>query len=68
LTVSEDYITDLVCPIGKYQLRPENNFLVCINCGTKFPLIEEIPVLLIDEAVLPAGVELISGLKCRQKN
>jgi uncharacterized protein YbaR (Trm112 family) len=67
LNFGEDYITDLVCPIGKFALLSENNFLVCSNCGVKFPVIEGIPILLIDDAILPEGINSVSELKCRTK-
>lgn len=56
----------LCCPLGKADLKEENDFLICTRCGLKFPVREGIPVLLIDEAILPDGVSGISGLDCRR--
>jgi uncharacterized protein len=58
---------DLVCPIGKYELKHEGDFLVCTNCGAKFPVLDGIPVLIIDDAVLPAGINSPEELKCMKK-
>ena len=58
------YIDDLVCPLGKYPLIQEAEFLVCTNCGLKFPVIEGIPQLIIDDAILPEGTGSIEELKC----
>jgi uncharacterized protein len=57
----------LCCPLGKADLKLENNFLVCIQCGLKFPIREDIPILLLEEAVLPDGVKDLGELKCQQR-
>ena len=60
------YIEDLVCPVGKYPLIESGESLECTNCGAKYPVIEGIPLLLIDDAVLPVGINSISELKCAE--
>lgn len=62
------YIDDLVCPIGKFPLKVTGDMLECTNCGAKFPVKEGIPFLLIDDALLPAGIKEISELKCFKQN
>ena len=63
------YIEDLVCPIGKYTLKESGDMLECTNCGAKYPVKEGIPLLLIDDAVLPDGIKDIHELKCfKDKN
>ncbi|MBN8586388.1 MAG: hypothetical protein J0M37_14960 [Ignavibacteria bacterium] len=62
------FTDDLVCPLGKYPLKPEGDFLECTNCGAKFPVAEGIPLLLIDDAVLPEGVSRIEELKCYKRS
>ena len=62
------YIDDLVCPIGKYPLKVTGDMLECTNCGAKFPVKEGIPLLLIDDALLPEGIKEISELKCFKQN
>ena len=54
----------LCCPLGKAGLKLKDNFLVCTKCGVKYPVREGIPVLLIDEAVLPEGITKIDQLEC----
>ena len=58
---------DLVCPAGKYDLVQEGERLKCVNCGAEFPIIDGIPSLIIDDAVLPAGIESPAGLKCMRE-
>jgi uncharacterized protein YbaR (Trm112 family) len=57
-------ITGLVCPIGKFPLTGEEEYLVCTNCGAKFPVKEGIPFLIIDDAILPEGIKSVNELKC----
>lgn len=61
------FIEDIVCPIGKYPLKVSGDMLECTNCGAKFPVKEGIPLLLIDDAVLPEGLKDHSELKCFKK-
>jgi len=57
----------LRCPLGKAELKIEGESLVCIKCGVIFPVRKGIPVLMIDEAGLPEGVNNISELNCRKE-
>ncbi len=64
-----NFIQDLVCPIGKYPLKESGDMLECANCGAKYPVREGIPMLLIDDAVLPEGIKDMHDLKCfKEKN
>src|SRR5699024_7909311 len=47
----------LVCPLTRSKLRYENNELVSETGNLRYPIKNGIPVLLIDEAKLPEGVE-----------
>lgn len=58
------FIEDLVCPIGKYPLIEKGDYLECTNCGVKYPVDSGIPLLLIDDAILPDGVKSAEDLKC----
>ncbi len=60
-------LNDLVCPVGKYPLRVEGEYLVCTNCGAKYPVKNGIPFLLIDDAILPEGINSPEQLKCFKK-
>ncbi len=63
MTEAEKY-KDLVCPIGKHPLVYDGGNLVCPNCSAKFPVNDGIPNLIIDDAVLPAGIDSYEELKC----
>ncbi|HHS48389.1 MAG TPA: Trm112 family protein [Desulfurella acetivorans] len=40
----------IVCPQCKGDLKLEGEFLICQNCHLKYPIKNDIPVLLIEEA------------------
>ena len=50
----------LACPADRSPLRADETALagagalVCTSCGRQYPVRDDIPVLLVDEAVLPA--------------
>lgn len=50
-----EFLKRLACPECKVVLRPEEGKLVCTRCGRRFPVRDGIPVLLLEEAELPAG-------------
>lgn len=66
--ISKELLKVLICPIGKTPLKQKNETLVCSLCGVIYPVKDGIPVLLIDEAILPDGINSISELKCWKKN
>lgn len=65
--ISTELLEILRCPVGKAKLKQENNFLICTNCGAKYPIDDGIPILLIDEAILPEGISSVNELKCMNK-
>ena len=48
------------------SIETENETLVCAECGVVFQIKDGIPILLIDEVILPDGINSISELKCRK--
>ena len=52
MAISEKLLEILVCPNCKGDLlyRPEKPSLDCISCRLSYPVREDIPVMLIDEA------------------
>jgi uncharacterized protein YbaR (Trm112 family) len=53
--VSKELLEILRCPAcvrekdGLLKLERENVWLVCQDCGRKYPIVDDIPVMLIDE-------------------
>jgi uncharacterized protein YbaR (Trm112 family) len=44
----------IVCPQCHAALEPTDTELVCTGCGLAYPVRDDIPVLLVDEARKPA--------------
>jgi len=45
----------LACPVCIAPLQEADGRLVCGQCGRRYPIRNGIPILLVDEAELPAG-------------
>ena len=55
--IDNELLEILACPLDKQPVRLEDDRLVCTDCGRRYPIRDGIPVMLIDEAELPAGDE-----------
>lgn len=57
--ISEQLLEILACPAcderPPVKLTEDEQFLVCAKCGRRYPIREDIPVMLVDEAILPEG-------------
>lgn len=53
MTLSDNLLDKLACPVCKKRLdfQEENNRLVCDRCLLGYPIVDDIPVLLVGEAV-----------------
>ncbi len=53
--VSEELLAILACPAcdDRPPLKLEGEFLVCTKCGRKYPIVDDIPHLLVEEAIEP---------------
>jgi uncharacterized protein len=40
----------LACPACQSDVKLEENKIVCVKCGRKYPIKDGIPVMLVDEA------------------
>jgi uncharacterized protein YbaR (Trm112 family) len=43
----------LACPLCKTDVKLEGDRIVCLKCGRRYPVKDDIPIMLIDEAELP---------------
>ena len=52
MALSKDFVDILACPQckGEIELLVDNSGLICRPCRLKYPIREDIPVMLIDEA------------------
>ncbi len=55
--LKNELIDKLACPVCKGSLvfDKDNNGLLCIDCGLLYPVRDDIPVLLPDEAIRISG-------------
>jgi len=51
--IDKELLEILACPLCKTEVKLENDRIVCIECGRRYPVKDDIPVMLIDEAELP---------------
>ena len=56
--ISKDLLEILACPAcddrPPVRLSQDEKFIVCDKCGRQYPIKDDIPVMLVDEAVRPA--------------
>jgi hypothetical protein len=55
MAVAKELLDILACPLDKRPVRLEGDRLVCSACGRRYPIVDDIPVMLIDEAELPGA-------------
>jgi len=53
MSISKELLDILVCPKckGDIKLTPEEDGFICEHCKLKYPIRDDIPVMLIDEAI-----------------
>jgi uncharacterized protein YbaR (Trm112 family) len=54
MAVSKELLEILVCPLDKatVELKPDNSGLKCVQCHRVYPIRDDIPVMLVDEATI----------------
>jgi uncharacterized protein len=55
--ISPELLDILACPLCKTNVRFKGDIIVCTQCGRRYPVRDDIPVMLIDEAELPEESE-----------
>jgi len=53
--IDQELLEILACPACKAPVTQQGERIVCTKCGRRYPIRNEIPVMLIDEAEQPAG-------------
>lgn len=67
--ISDDLIAVLRCPLNPSQARLllVGDHLECECCRLRFRIQDGFPILVVEEAELPPGLESIHQLPCQQK-
>ena len=53
MPVDKELLEILACPLDKEPVTEQGEFLVCTKCGRKYPVREGVPVMLIEESIVP---------------
>jgi uncharacterized protein YbaR (Trm112 family) len=67
--ISQDLLDILRCPLdpSHTRLALEGERLVCQRCSLRFKIRDGFPVLVAEEAELPAGCESLGDLPCQRE-
>lgn len=54
MALSQDLLEILACPAckAKVELKPDASALKCVECKRVYPIRDDIPIMLIDEATI----------------
>ena len=54
MAISQDLLEILACPACKanVELKPDGSGLKCVECHRLYPIRDDIPVMLVDEATI----------------
>jgi uncharacterized protein YbaR (Trm112 family) len=54
MAISQDLLEILACPAcrGKVELKDDGGGLKCVECRRVYPIRDDIPVMLVDEAII----------------
>jgi uncharacterized protein YbaR (Trm112 family) len=57
MAVDKELLDILICPNdhGELEYREQESVIVCTKCGLRYPVRDDIPVMLIEEAERPSG-------------
>lgn len=55
MAVNAQLIDLLVCPAchGRIDYKPRRHLIICTECGLHYPVRDDIPVMLVEEATRP---------------
>lgn len=65
--IDPELLDMLRCPLTRSRLRQEGDWLVAEVGGLCYPVRDGLPVMLVEEARLPAGAASLADLKSRLK-
>ena len=63
--IDPELLDILRCPLTRSRLKQDGDFLVSEVGGLGYPVRDGIPVMLVEEARLPSGVESLDAFKQR---
>ena len=51
--ISKELLEILACPACKADVKLENDKIICTKCGRRYPIKDDIPIMLVSEAEMP---------------
>jgi uncharacterized protein YbaR (Trm112 family) len=51
MTINSELLEILVCPACRGKVEQKDQYIVCTACGRRYPIREEIPIMLINESL-----------------
>jgi len=63
--IDPELLEILRCPLTRSRLHQEGDFLISEVGGLAYPVRDGIPVMLVEEAKLPSGIESLDAFKNR---
>jgi uncharacterized protein YbaR (Trm112 family) len=54
MTLDDEFVKMLACPSCRAPVRRDADRLVCEKCGLRYPIRDDIPIMLVEEAERPA--------------
>ncbi len=53
MAISKELLDILACPQckGNMELEKDGTGLICHKCSLKYPIVDDIPIMLVDEAI-----------------
>ncbi len=66
--IDPELLDILRCPLTHSRLRQEGDFLIAEVGGLAYPVRDGIPVFLVEEATLPAGVDSLDAFRQKYKD
>ena len=66
--IDPELLSILRCPLTRSKLRQEGDFLIAEVGNLAYPVRDGIPVMLVEEARLPAGISSLDEFKQRYRD
>ena len=59
MPVPKELLEILACPLCREEVKPtsDDTGLKCVKCGRIYPVKDDIPIMLVDEAILAPDTE-----------
>ena len=48
--IDKELLEILACPACRADVKLDGDVIVCVKCGRRYPIKDDIPIMLIDEA------------------